>query len=234
MIELVSDDVGFIASRLPKDVMNLLKNRGPLFLAGGFIRSTISGEKPNDIDLFGCSKEILHSIAKDLTLSREGAKLHETENAFTVLTMNRLPVQFIHRWVFDAPGPCCLSFDFTIAQAALWHDGEDWRSIAADRFYTDLAAKRLVYTSPIRNEDAGGSMLRVRKFLQRGYNIQAPALAAVMARVFQDVRKEYQNSPTVPTEAEVATSITALLREVDPLIVIDGMDPINEHQVAGA
>ena len=39
-----------------------------------------------------------------------------------------------------------------------------------DEFYPDLAARRLVYTAPVRDEEAGGSLLRVRKFIERKDN----------------------------------------------------------------
>ena len=49
--------------------------------------------------------------------------------------------------------------------------GGEYVGLCNIRFYPDLAARRLVYTSPLRNEDAGGSILRVLKFYQRGYRI---------------------------------------------------------------
>ncbi len=87
-----------------------------------------------------------------------------------------------------------------------------WRSMCDYYFYEDLAAKRLRYTSPKRSEDAGGSLLRVLKFYQRGYRIPLDSMGAVVARLVNGVR-EYGQS-----EADFAKVITGLLHEVDPNI----------------
>lgn len=241
MSELTNTDMAFVLSRCPSDVRRLVKdNPMRLFLAGGFIRSTIAGEKVSDIDLFGVSKEELTRLAKDLALSRKG-RCHETDNAITVLSGSRIPVQFITRWTFDFPEALINSFDFTVCQAAIWAESQPpapnetgeiipraarFYSEATDDFYPDLAARRLVYTSPVRVEELGGSLLRVIKMVKRGYNIQAPSLAGVVARVTSSL-----DFAKTPTEAEVAKVVTGLIREVDPLAIVDGVDMIDEHEI---
>jgi hypothetical protein len=241
MQEMSPQDLNFVLSRCPKDIRDLLKNNaGKLFLAGGFIRSTICGEKVSDIDLFGITRESLLAIAKDLTLFRNG-RFFETKNAITVLSPPRFPVQFITRWLFSDAGTLIASFDFTVCQAVIWAEeklvdaGETgeikdklyhFRSMVSDGFYPDLAAKRLVYTSPVREEEAGGSMVRAIKFIKKGYNIQAPSLAGVITRIVQRV-----DFNKVETEKEIAMIVTGLLREVDPLVVVDGVDFLDEHDV---
>jgi hypothetical protein len=209
----------------------MVEGRG-LMLAGGFIRSVIEGSVPKDLDFFGPSKEVLENAAIKLAHARE-AKLHYSENAITVITPTRTPVQFITRWMYANPEELVREFDFTICQAVVWwgpFPGTDiqprWRSICSDDFYADLAAKRLVYTFPQREEAAGGSMLRVRKFLQRGYNIQPASLAGVIARLVKGIEKNTAGLP----EYELAEQLSFLLFEVDPLLIIDGMDVIDEHE----
>lgn len=223
---LTVDDLHFVVSRLPLDVKKLICERG-LILGGGFVRATIAGEKPSDIDLFGASKDQLEAAGRALSDSRKGSRFHASKNAFTVLSGSRMPVQLIHRWLFADPRSCMESFDFTIAQAVVWFESERWKSSCAPSFYSDLAARRLWYTSPKRNEDAGGSLLRVRKFLARGYNIQAPSLAAVVARLCMGV-----DWNRVSTENQATKVLCGLLREVDPLIAIDGVDLVDEHELA--
>ena len=223
-------DLNFVLSRTPKDIRELMK-KYPLFLAGGFIRATIAGERPSDIDLFGPSKEMLDTISTEIALNRKGRK-HASDNAITVLAPPRIPVQFITKWTYERIDNVIESFDFTVCQAAIcWgctaeNANPRWISMASDAFYPDLAARRLVYTFPKREEAAGGSMMRVRKFLTRGYNIQAPSLAGVMTRVFMSVRDPYGM-----TEEGLSKVIAGILHEVDPLIVVDGVDFIDEHQV---
>lgn len=224
---LTTTDLHFVCSRVPRDVRDLAKERD-LRIAGGYIRAVIAGEKPSDIDMFGSSKEQLTEAAKDLALKRRG-RVHETDNALTVLAPPRYPVQFITRWVHENPADLLRSFDFSIAQTVLWFNLGAWRSMVGERFYSDLAAKRLYYTAPERNEDAGGSLMRMIKFTKRGYNIQAPSIAAVIVRLLRGVRED---SPFwEASEAQRADVLTGLIREVDPLLVVDGVDLVDEHAV---
>lgn len=230
MTTLLAEDLNFILSRLPRDVVKMVQANG-LFIAGGFIRATIAGEKVSDIDVFGSGKEQLKLLALELATAR-GGKMHETDNAFTVLTGSRLPVQFIHRWLYPlgAQSDLIAQFDYTIAQAVIWWQatdiGGEWASLVSDRFYSDLAAKRLFYTHPVRVEDAGGSILRARKFIAKGYNIQPLSFAGVIARL---VRAVDWRQVDHGDEQQVTRVLTGLLREVDPLLVVDGVDLVDEH-----
>jgi hypothetical protein len=248
MESLSHNDLNFVLMRCPKDIVKLLKdNAGKLFLAGGFIRATIAGEKPADIDLFGTTKEDLLRIAKDLTLERKG-RFFETQNAITVLAPPRFPVQFITRWVFGVPGTLISSFDFTVCQAVIWAERSlipttpeitpepgkaieakevyKFHSLCSDSFYPDLAARRLVYTHPVRNEEAGGSLMRVIKFVKKGYTVQAPTIAGVVARLTMSAEFKERSDERWRTQV-----LTGLLREVDPLTIIDGVDFVDEHEV---
>src|SRR3546814_14358866 len=89
-----------------------------------------------------------------------------TDNAVTLLTSDRMTVQFITRWTFDNAADLVASFDFTVCQAAIWRNrlGE-WKSLISNSFYIDLAGRRLVYTPPEREEEAGGSPLRITTYV---------------------------------------------------------------------
>jgi hypothetical protein len=227
-MRLEKHDLRYVAQRLPKDIRDLMKTHGHhLMVGGGFLRATIAGEVPNDIDLFGSSAEQLDKIATALMSVRPGSKKHTTKNAITVITPDRLPVQFITRWVFETPFRCLASFDFTVCQALVWRSltgNGEFNGIVGERFYQDLAARRLHYTSPVREEEAGGSMLRVIKYIKRGYTIQVGSLGAVIARLHVAVR----DSALAQERPEMA--IAGLLREVDPLLVIDGFEVVDDHE----
>lgn len=227
-------DMAFVVRRLPKDVRKLLSdNPGRLFLGGGFIRALIAGETPNDIDLFGESKDFLIGLARSLEASRgaETTRLHITKNAVTVISQGRLTIQFITRWVFDNPKDCVASFDFTVCQAAVWRKGaslgDPWQSARAPRFYEDLAARRLVYTSPRRDEEAGGSLLRVIKYIRRGYVIQTDSLASVIARL--TAKLDTQRLP-VSDEPSISMVLNGFLQEVDPLMAVDGLEVTDDGE----
>jgi hypothetical protein len=226
MTELTKTDMHFVCARLPKDLVEVVKKHN-LIVAGGFIRDTIAGNKMADIDIFGVSVPTLELASLELSQSRKG-RLFKSDNAITVLSPPRLAVQFIKRWLFNSPVDCVNSFDFTVCQAAIWFSDNEWHSAVSDGFYPDLAARRLVYTFPHRNEDAGGSMLRIRKFLRRGYNIQSASIAGVVTRLVFGLKRPIE---AIDDEHGVSRVLIALLREVDPLTVVDGVDMVDEHEV---
>lgn len=224
-MQLTNEDRKYCLRHVPKNVLAAMREAGPdLVLAGGLIRSVIANERINDIDLFVRSKEAARVWIDKLA---NGAKVHETDNAFSV-HLRRMFVQIIHRWTYDTPESIVPSFDFTVARAAIWFNGSGWTSLCDDRFYIDLAARRLVYCCPDRNEDAGGSLLRVLKFYQRGYRIPLDSLGAVLARLLKGVdqespvfwcghnKRDEGRLPEVEIEAYRAKIVTGLLREVDP------------------
>lgn len=241
-MNLAAADMQRIVRSLPKDVVKALKdNPGKLFLAGGFIRARIAGEQVSDIDLWGADVTALGVIA-ELFAAKRGVRAMKTDNAYTILAEGRSPVQFITRWVFDTPEKCVESFDFTIASAAIWYEkgqqyeydeaGSEytqgkWCSYCSDTFYRDLASKSLVYTCPVRNEDAGGSMMRVQKFLHKGYSISPGNLAKVIARLALGVRfiKDATRGDTTDEQEQWLSQLfLSLLREVDPLVAVDGVE----------
>jgi len=213
---LTTYDTSFCLRRLPKELRNLMEDQGSkIVVAGGFIRSVIVNEPISDIDIFAGNKETSKKLA--LSLAGNYRYLYETDNAITVKCFP-LPIQFVHRWVYSNPLDILKSFDFSICQAAIWYNKEEkkWTSQCRDTFYQDLAAKRLIYLSPIRNEDAGGSLLRVLKYYQRGYRIPLDSFGAVLARLLLSVRDNGDMD-----EADMAKIITGLLVEVDPAGFID-------------
>ena len=219
-MQLLTEDLAWCVNRLPKLLRKLMKERpNKLVVAGGFIRSCIANEEVNDIDVFSPSAADAQLCVSILKLAGPDVlKIVKTENALTVCT-KPYPIQFVHKWTFAKPEDVMPSFDFTVAKAAIWFDGTNWISTCDDRFYPDLAAKRLVYCSPIRNEAAGGSMLRVLKFYQRGYRIPLDSMGAVISRLVRAVDMQtIASHPKEEQEKQLAKVLTGLLREVDPNI----------------
>lgn len=210
-------DLYWIIRRLPPPLREMMKRqRRGLVVAGGFVRACVAGERAADIDVFVSSKDAALALSTELA---KGGRLIKTDNAYTVADRFALSVQFIHRWVYSSPEELLESFDFTIARSALWFNGptlSDWESLCDPRFYPDLAAKRLVYCSPQRNEDAGGSLLRVLKFYQRGYRIPLDSLGAVTARLLCGIDESLLGVAGT-REERLSAALTGLLHEVDPL-----------------
>lgn len=199
--------VRFLPGNL-RDLLMAHPNR--MYVAGGYVRSTIAREKVHDIDIMLHRETPSYTAALELA-DKDADALHITANATTVASMNP-SVQFITRWLFASPQDVLKSFDFTIAAAIFWYDGSGWTSLCHPDYYTDLAARRLVYMKPVREEEPGGSMLRVLKFTERGYRIGLGDLAAVIARLTDKVH----GSEFSQTEEGYIQVIQGLLYEVDP------------------
>lgn len=168
LIKLDDYDVVWAKTRLPKKVVDRVikfaKDRKEIVIAGGFLRSMVAKEPVNDIDIFAQNAKVAKHFAQGFDV-----KMHETQNAYS-FTIDDAKVQVIKKWVFDSVFNVLRHFDFTIAQAALYYDrvAEEWTGNVSDRFYTDLAARRLIYTDPLDPEPAS-SMLRMLKFTKLGY-----------------------------------------------------------------
>ncbi len=236
LMPLNPHDLAWCLRRAPKEVLELLK-RYPRksCVAGGFIRACIANEDINDIDIFACDKT--HAALFAATLSNAAAqrkgrpqRVVETDNAYTIFGFPIDP-QVIHRWTFADVMDVIPSFDFTVACAVIfWCNRLNrWEGFCAPTFYSDLAAKRLVYRAPVREEEPGGSMLRVLKFYQKGYRIPLDSLGLVMARCCKDIDEKgilklmndhciSDDSAGRGRETALAKIITGRLVEVDPAI----------------
>lgn len=223
--KLLARDVRHVVVRLPKHVRRLIHDHS-LVLAGGFIRSVVASEEIVDVDLFGATKDALEEASR-LLANDLGSERSYTLNAITV--KGRPYVQFITRWLFPDAKTLVESFDYTVARAAIWFDKEKdaWDSVCDELYYPDLAARRLRYMSPQRNEDAGGSVMRMRKFLRRGYVIDQENMASVIARLVKGLRVPEIESVD---EESIAMLLRGLLLEVDPLIAIGDVDETNEEE----
>lgn len=234
MTSLNVHDLQFALRRLPRKLRVLMQEeefRGNVFVGGGFLRSVVSGEEISDIDVFSPSPAFGRQLAYLLVKRQFGYQLplnatqdqtdafykrniYETANALTLTKFNPV-IQIIHRWSFSNPLDIINSFDFSVCCAAIGVDSTGkFYGLTHDRFYPDLAAKRLVYLSPKREEEPGGSMLRVLKYYQKGYRMPLDSLAAVIARISLAV----EWNKIGKDEERAATIITALLRTVDPLV----------------
>ena len=178
---------------LPETVRNVVMTHN-ITVAGGFLRCVVNKERIKDIDIFSPTKEQALAAHKDLLERNAGkeVKIVETKNAISIRNVEGRFVQFITRWSYPDPETLLNSFDFTIARAAIWYDKDKgiWDSLIDENFYADVAAKRLNFLAPVRQEDPAGSLLRVLKFVKKGYNIPSKSLAGVVARVAKAAERQ--------------------------------------------
>jgi len=212
-MKLDIQDLKWALQRLPSKLKTVMKEpewKGNIFVGGGYLRSIIANEIINDVDVFVKTKKEAELLSYKLCSDKKDVL--KTDNAYTI--KGKMVIQIIHRWLFEKPEDVINSFDFTICCAVIYYY-ENFDSFCDDRFYIDLSAKRLVYKCPVRNEDAGGSMLRVLKYYQKGYRIPLNSLGNVVARLVKSLDSSKTN---MSNEQEIGKSITALLIEVDPEI----------------
>lgn len=208
--ELNPQDLSWCVRRLPPDLAKALKDSaGKLIVAGGFIRACIAREDILDIDLFARDLDEATGFRDLLLKGREAGP--ETANAYTLIGGLYPPLQIVHRWTFDSPLDIAPSFDFTIAAAAIWYDGNEWRSSCDEHYYRDLAAKRLTYRMTAQNSDTGGSMLRMMKFYARGYTAPLESIAAITAKL-----AVLAQGGSVASADSLIEQILVHLREIDP------------------
>lgn len=220
MKEMEKADLAWCVKKIPNNLKELMIKHGTkISVGGGFIRSCITGDKLNDIDIFTNSSDTADILSS--TLAEEFKyKSIKTDNAITLLRLKGAPFQFIHRWSYDHPQDILSDFDFSICCSTIWYDGDPdsvdeqesdgWAGMVHDHYYRDLAAKRLRYLYPRRIEDAGGSIIRVLKYYQKGYRITLDSFAGTIARLAVAVEG------VDLSEDFLAGILTGLLVEVDP------------------
>ena len=186
---LSPEEVNRVFDVLPCAVVGTLFAFPQLFVAGGCIRAAVAGEEAKDIDIFTTDLAVVDKAVEFLLTQRERRGNDAVERATPctrTVVIDGLPVQFINNAAYPSPFRCIETFDFTICQAAFWHDRNgQWQSNSTPEFHRDVACKRLVYTAPDRVEAPGGSLWRIVKYVRRGYSISQGELARVVARLMR-------------------------------------------------
>lgn len=207
-------DIEYLVHRLPTTLRKTLeelseKQLTSYYIAGGFIRACIANESVNDIDIFlpiNGSLDIEESKKSVRTFFLQAkdfnkAKVVVTDNAITVCV--EPAVQFITRSQYVSPIAVINSFDFTIAQAALYCEGKNWVGICSPLFYQDVASKRLRYTSP-NDSSVIGSLMRVLKFTKKGYHVDSATMPAIVGTLVA----KYLVDDTVKTKDQAIAKLT--------------------------
>ena len=188
-----------------EDLRAILKDHpNQLIVAGGLLRAVVEGEDPTDVDVFVRDRKAMSRAV--MRLNDLGWVPYTSPKAVTFRLAGRLPVQLIDRWPFDSPLGLIATFDYTMSQAALWHDGDDFRSVASPFFYEEVETKTLTFASPNRSDRDGDAVLRLLKFYRRGYRISLAGLADVLGRLAAPRRED---------EHEVAAVLLGKLLDAD-------------------
>ena len=119
--ELHVDDLRMAVAKLPDPVAEWLRQVGPnAFVAGGHIRSCVTGDRLGDVDIFVRDSGVMAGFFDQV----EGQPF-VTDFAKSLPVGGRI-VQVICWRYFDTPADLLAHFDFTVCQAALWWHGDGW------------------------------------------------------------------------------------------------------------
>lgn len=177
--ELKAEDVQRVVAAAPEPVRELLTwplCQDPPVLAGGFVRDTLVGARPLDLDVFWSANIAIPNE----WVQRHGIRVTRLAWLITDWAYDGwdIPIQTIR--VQTTPLEHLATFDFTVCQAGIWHDRGTWYSTCHEKFYEDLAAKRLRLTSPAAANPRNG-LRRALKLAARGYTADNELLAALAA-----------------------------------------------------
>lgn len=205
---MLTEDIQRVVSRLPPQVRKAVEKRGyGTFVAGGFVRAVIAGERPSDIDIFVASATEAQMLRDELV---GDGSCFESDFAYSMWVQGQ-KVQVIHKWTFQSHGQLLSAFDFSVARAVVWCETEGvWNGEVSHRFYSDLAARRLQYmlgTAHREGIESGGTLLRMVKYLRRGYSISPENLTTVVLHAVVNGD---------PVDDDAYTQLVGMLREVDP------------------
>lgn len=218
MSELKLEHVTKVISLLHKQGIADLVKKHKMLVGGGCIRAVVADETTSDIDLF-LSEKPSDELFADFELVFPHRQIIRTANATTYAVKKETPVQVISRWVFKDDWELLDHFDFSICGAVVRFNGTLWTGIVHHNFYEHLEAKKLVYTNPPLGAcEPGGSLLRVMKYVSRGYYCSPESLSRIMARMMLRV-----DSPHQLGEERLRAVLDGMLREVDPATV-EGVD----------
>jgi len=155
------------------------------YVAGGACTSVFSNARINDMDVFFLKKEDADSVSRYLVSAAGEDKpnwvfVARTAHADTFKHIKTGNVYQIIHAIYGPPSTVMAQFDFTIAQCAwipAWDPFEYEKFEIADAFFQHLAQRKLYFTCGTQYPIA--SLWRMRKFLRRGFTIDAVNLTKI-------------------------------------------------------
>jgi len=216
-MNLHPDFTKLIVDALPDDVRDVLvRSNGALCVAGGFCRDVLTGAEPKDIDIFSKTPQDMKLAIADFDWTEDyTAKRTANSESFVRDNGEGPDVQFITRVYLRDHYNALLTFDFSICQVGVWFDQENgWIGQASEAFLEDLPQFRMRYTAPERDEDPGASLLRMVKFVARGWKISEADIAAVVGRFVAKLDQSIQRPCASLTEDDATNVVKSAFRRV--------------------
>jgi hypothetical protein len=195
---------------IPDDLRAGLMAAGPrAAIAGGFLRtvgtqiwfSRMGGPEaaPKDIDVFVDSDDGISVVSVPLRQECDWVRYDRS----CTIRREGVPIQVIGEWEFGHPAELIDMFDFSVIRAAMWWDGSAWVGIATSTWRRDINCREANYNTTAPNPS--GTLTRIARFAQLGYNIPDGSLASIAVRATEQAQqfaaRRYPHRKMEPAEA---------------------------------
>ena len=153
------------------------------FVAGGFLRDTILGEQPRDMDVYVWDfdgRRAVESVLRSSNWQLDGC----SPAVRTWRSTSERIVQVIDTDCRN-PAPCLSRFDLTICCVAL--DLANGNAVCGASFLQDTDTKSLVVQNPAYPTD---TLRRVAGFVERGYSISGAELRKLHGLILADMHTQ--------------------------------------------
>lgn len=203
-IEMDQKDVEQVVAALPPGLTTILKRTG-VVVAGGFIRDTLIGIEPSDVDVFASEGNLQAVLQMKVPVWIQKNKLvWETQLEPRVIQLimvgQNLQLQHLTR------------FDYTCCSVAIWWQRNQWVGTAHSQFYETLRERRLVPLCSA-NLRPGSSMKRLCKLVAKGWIANSDTWAMVVAATLMGTPLP---GAWLMTERQLLEKLKALWREPVP------------------
>lgn len=179
VVEVGSLDATVIAAAIQRYCPELVARAARGYIAGGFIRDTLIGRVPRDLDLYVSEAEIATSVEACL---RSGSWTLADCAPVVTTWKNKGRIVQVVRTEHATPADCIARFDLTVCCAAFdLAAATSWSSAA---FSADLASRQLVIHQPAFPID---TLRRIAGFVEHGYRIAGAEMLKLHSLILDDI-----------------------------------------------
>lgn len=158
-------------------IKDFMKKDG-IYIAGGAVTSVFSGTEINDIDIYCRDKTQAKELVEDMFDEYGMFASFMSPRAITFVS-GTSRYQVILCGYYDSPEAIFKDFDFSINMGAYDLEGDNF--VLDDNFLTDLSAKTVTFNPGTKYPLT--TLLRVKKYTEKGYNFPKGALLNLGCRL---------------------------------------------------
>jgi hypothetical protein len=188
-------DIENVLGLICKDFLEIISEElrsiidGNFFMAGGCIYSLYNNKIPNDYDIFLKNKETSDLVVKYFMkylnkMARDGTYLGKYKDFNITKTKYAITIgdffQIILKY-YGEPNDVCSEFDFK-HNMFYFDPNTEMVFNQTNTSYSFLSSNKL-YLNPLRARDYSGIMMRIPKFIERGFKIDKSEIAKIILKL---------------------------------------------------